>query len=258
MYTGALAHPSRCHADSCWKQPLNNPCDDAVLQSDPASGSTGEMLPVAGSPFTLRLLPGPEDPASFTFTGFQSEVAAGARPLPLITIRQFDRFGNRMWGTAIVGALEVVATPQDAPAGVAARTFRVSAGPDGSDEWTIPIDFTWAGIWSYDVQWSGVSMSGWPRQVTVTPGAADPAASTASGYAVAGHFVDGQEVSDDAARPLNANSEVTVRTKLLACGGEWGAHVAPCALRECVRLDIALFTSMPCAGPPSAAAATAR
>lgn len=210
----------RPRADSCWKHPDGTLCNsDGSTGVSAVHGTTGALIPIAGSPFRFTVQPGPEDPTQFVFTGFQSEVAAGA--LPLITIQQRDAFGNAITALAtdIVGALEVVAAPQDAPAAVAAKTFRVSAGA-AAGQWTIPIgSFEWAGIWSYDVQWNGVSLGAattpvWPQQVTVVPGSVDPGASTASGYAVAGHFQDGQEVSDDAARPINANATVQVRCPL--------------------------------------------
>ena len=82
----------------------------------------------------------------------------------MITLQQRDRFDHNVWSPDIVSALEVVATrPDGAHPGY---TYRVMAGVAIADTWTIPIGPLYlAGIWSYDVQWNGVSMAGWPKQV---------------------------------------------------------------------------------------------
>lgn len=54
--------------------------------------------------------------------------------------------------------------------------------------------------------------------MVVTPGPVSAAASTASGYAIAGSFAEGQELLDEQLRALYANSQVQV-CATLACAG---------------------------------------
>ena len=75
---------------------------------------------------------------------------------------------------------------------------------------TVSFNLRTAGVWSYDIQWGGVSIDGWPQQVTSVPGPVSAAASIAEGFAVAAAFEDGQEVLDDEAQPVFANALIEV------------------------------------------------